>query len=125
MREVPEANPLEERLRSVSSVDARTVTNLILPYGNNLRVIKPDAKNASGVTAREIANESSGLPVPYLHDRVVTTTDDPFLVHANAPHKAGVGVGVTLEAKDSSLTGYDTLSAGTQNDSVATGFTYA
>lgn len=125
MGEVPEANPLRECLNTASDDDVRTDTNLVLPYGNNLRVIKPDAKNTSCVTTHEIADERSGLSVPYLHDRVVATADDPFLVHADTPHKAGVGVGVTLQAEDSSLPGYDTLSTGTQDDSMATGFAYA
>lgn len=124
MGKVPEANPLGDCLSVVSGGDMRTVTNLILPHRDNLRVIKPDAENTSGVAARKITDERSGLPVPYFHDRVVTTANDPFLVHANAPHKAGVGVGETFQAKDSSLARYDTLSAGTQDDSVATGLTY-
>ena len=125
MREIPKANPLEDCLSTVSGSDARRVTNLILPYGNNLCAIKPDAENTFGVTTCKISDEGSSLPVPYLYDRVIATADDPFFVHAYTPHKAGVGVGVTFQAKDSGLTGYGTLNIGTQHDSVATGFTYS
>ena len=95
MREVPEANPLGKCLSTMSGGGVRTITDLVPSHGDNLCTIKPDAENTSGVATSKLADEGSGLPVPYLHDRIVTTTDDPFLVHANAPHKPGVGVGVT------------------------------
>lgn len=125
MGEIPKADTLGECLSTLSGSDEKTVTNLILPHGNNLCAIKPDAENASGVATRKITDERSSLPVPYLYDRVVTTADDPFFVHTHTPHKASVSVGVTLQAKNPGLTRYSTLSIGSQNDSVATGFTYA
>jgi len=124
MSEIPEANTLENFL-SIVSTGIRTITNLILPHRDNLGAIKSDAKHTSGVTTRKITDERSGLPVPYFHDGVIATTDDPFFVHVHAPHKASVGIGVTLEAKHPDLTRDGTMSAGTQNDSVATGVTHA
>ena len=108
-----------------SARKVRPVTNLIFSHGDNLSTIKPDAENAPRVTTSKIANERSCLPVPYLHDRVVAATDDPFLVHAHAPHKPSVGIGVTLEAKHPGLTRYSAVSTGTQNYSVTTGVTHA
>ena len=72
-----------------------------------------------------MTNERSRLPVPYLYDGVVAPTDNPFFVHAHAPHKSGMSIRVTLEAKHPSLAGYSTMSVGTQNDSVTAGFTHA
>ena len=125
MREIPEADPLEEFVSIANVCMVRTFTNLILSHRNDLGAIKPDAKDTSRMTARKIANERSCLPVPYLHDGVVTTTDDPFFVHAHTPHESSVSIGVTLEAKHPGLTRYSTVGAGTQNDPVTTGVTYA
>jgi len=124
MCKIPEADALGESISIVSAVRVTTVTNLILSHGDNLSAIKVNAKNASSVTTRKIPDERSGLPVPYLHDRVVAATDYPFFVHAHAPHKPGVGVGVTLEAEHASLTRYSSTSTGAQ-DPAATGFTHA
>ena len=126
MREIPEADTLEEFVsREYQKTYVRTITNLILSHGNNLGAIKPDTKDTSRVTARKIANERSCLPVPYLHDGVVTATDDPLFVHAHAPHKPSVGIGVTLETKHPSLTRYGTVGAGPQNDPVTTSVTHS
>jgi len=97
---------------------------LILSHGDDLGAIKANAKNASGVTTRKIANERSGLPVPYLHGGVITATDYPFLVHAYAPYEPSVGIRVALEAEHASLAGYSATSAGAQNDTVTAGVTH-
>jgi hypothetical protein len=125
MCEIPEADTLEEFLSILSTTKARTVTNLILSHGDNLSAVEPNAKNASGVTAQKITNERPCLPVPYLHDGVIATTDDPFFVHAHTPHKPGVGIGVTLKAKHPSLARDGAVSTGAQNDSATTGVTHA
>ena len=124
MCEIPEADALGESVSIVSVIRVTTTTNLILSYGDNLCAIKTDAKNTLSVTTRKIPNERSGLPVPNLHGRVVAATDDPLFVHAHAPHKPSVGIGVTLEADHASLTRYSSASAGVQNPAT-TGFTHA
>ena len=121
MRKIPETDALEGFVSIASGCKAGAVTNLILSHGDNLGPIKPDAKNTPCVTTRQIANERSRLPVPYLYGGVVAAAHDPFFVHAHAPHKPSVGIRVTLEAKHPSLTGYGTVSTGAQNNSVATG----
>ena len=77
------------------------------------------------MTASEITDESAGLPIPHLHDSIVAATDDPFFVHANAPHKFSVSIGVTLKAKHPNSTGYSAVSTSTQNDTMTTGVTHA
>ena len=99
-------------------------TNLNLSSGDNLCAIKANVKDASSVTTRKIPDERSGLPVPNLHGRVVAATDDLLFVHAPAPHKPSVGIGVTLEAEHASLTRYSSASTGAQNPAT-TGFTHA
>lgn len=125
MSEVPEADALEGFMSITSARKVTPATNLILSHGNDLSAIEPDAENASGMTPREITDEHSCLPVPYLHDGVVASTDDPFPVHTHAPHEPCVSVGVAFEAKHPSLAGDGTVSTGTQNDSVTTGVAHA
>lgn len=125
MCEIPNADALEGLVSVVSASKVTSFTNLVLPHGDDLGTIKADAKNASGVTTRKIANERPSLPVPYLHGGVVAATDNPFLVHAHAPYKPSMGVRVTLEAEHAGLAGYSTTSAGAQNDTMATGVTHA
>ena len=126
MREVPEADTLVREFISVPSArKVSTATNLILSHGDNLGTVESYAKNTSDVTACKITNERPCLPVPYLHDGVVASADDPFFVHAHAPHKPSMGVGVALETEHPDLTRYSAVSTGTQNDSVTTGFTHS
>lgn len=113
MCEIPEADALGESISVASASNMTAVTNLILSHGNNLGAIKANAKNTSSVTTRKITDERSGLPIPYFHDRVVAATDNPFFVHAHAPHKPGVGIRVTLETEHASLTRYSATSTGT------------
>lgn len=124
MCEIPETDALGELVSIVSASKVTSVTNLILSHGNNLGEIKADAENTSGVTACKIANERPGFSIPYLHDRVVAATDNPLFVHAHASHKPSVGIRVTFEAEHASLTKYSTTSAGTQDNSVTTGFAH-
>lgn len=124
MCEIPNTDALEGLVSIASARKVAPFTNLVLPHGDDLGTIKADAKNASGMTTRKIAYERSSLPVPYLHGGVIATTDNPFLVHANAPYEPSVGIGVALEAEHAGLAGYSTTSAGAQNDTVTAGVTY-